>query len=158
MITWKIKGKFEGQDINKLPDDYLAWYATNGKNAEAVKLANAAIAYRAKQEGTTATQSTDTAATQQSTQINEFQALSIRARMLELAIQINPKMPWSALPQVRGYVVEGKLPQLSELLDEQSPWDKPESIAGPEDFESELADAGAQTTLPMGAPKDVPKL
>ena len=139
MITWPVKGKFENYDINKVPTDYLNWYIANGQKPDAVELAKKALAYRAT-KGETTTQTTGKPPGQ-SQELTEYQAVHARALMLELAIQINPKMPWSALDQVRKYVVFGEAPQLSELLNEQTPWEQ-DTAPTQGDFESELANVG----------------
>ncbi len=124
-MLWTFAGKHKDKDINDVPTDYLEWAATKSKNPEAKAMAVKALSYRNAPAAPTATNNTA-----QSSEIGPRG----RAKILTIAVQMDPLTPFKHVQAVQNYIMKGELPSVSGVLGEQ-PTEEPEKK-----FLSELDD------------------
>ena len=128
-MVWAGKGQHEGEDVNDIPDSYFTYMAANSKNPNSVKTAEQVMAYR-QTNGYTVP---DPPRSQQGSQpkVASNQAprstpdnvgnVKLRAKVLELAIEMDSKNPWPYLKPVTDYIETGQLPNLASMLTDTKP-------------------------------------
>ena len=118
-MLWTFKGKHEGKDVNDVPKDYLEWAAEKSKNPEARALAQKVLDYQNRGSIGSSNNTKTSTGTSES---------GLRAKVLELAIQMDTKNPWPYLKPVKDYIETGQLPNLSSMLGTEEP--KPKQCGG----------------------------
>lgn len=102
-MIWNYGGKYNGYDVNKLPDDYLEWVINNAKNRSMKETAQKILDFRKKGKMDAPKNSPDKA-----NKVSK-DAL-IRALCLLIATRMDKENPFSALPDVIKYVVFNEIP------------------------------------------------
>ena len=119
-MIWKFGGKYNGKDVNSLPDDYLDWVINNAKNREMRETAQKIIEFRKNGKMSPAPK----------TSSKSDNAL-VRGLCLLIATNIDKDNPYSVLPEVIKYVVFNEIPMTPPPAIEDEPKTTAEEFNNP---------------------------
>ena len=110
-MNWEHRGKYQGKNVNDLPDSYVQWAIENASGdmkADAQRIKD----FR-KNKGMWG-QSDSGGRTTRSSGARKTDPTTLRYKILDLSIKMDTKNPWQYVEAVGDYLTQGKKPDFAK--------------------------------------------